>query len=170
MGSPLPVGYCTLHLHGGDVQVDFCDLALLDPFNTKWTVISKGKTKYATAKLVRDGEIKNIYMHRLILGSPDGVVDHIDRNGLNNRRINFRVVSAHANWVNSTPHARGASRFKGVSKVKKTGRWRATIQAHRNKEHIGTFGTEEDAARAYDKRALELFGPTAFLNSANFAL
>lgn len=170
MGAKNPIGYCTLHFYGGDVQVDLCDLQVLDPFNTKWTIIKKGKTKYATAKIIVDGEVKNVYMHRLILGSPDGVVDHVDRNGLHNRRMNLRVVSAHANWVNSAAHLRGKSKYKGVSAVKKTGRWRAALQANRKWEQIGTFDTEEEAARAYDARAAVAFGPTAYLNREHFPL
>ncbi|MDE2103160.1 MAG: endonuclease [Patescibacteria group bacterium] len=167
MGKPAPIGFCTLHLFGGDVHIDLCDLMLVDPYNHKWTVIKKGNTKYAVTKILRDGKIKNIYMHRLILNEPNGVVDHIDRNGLNNRRANFRVVNSHENWVNSGPRERGKSRFKGVSPYGSNGKWRATIQVHRKWKHIGVFDTKEAAAKAYDHAALLLFGPTAYLNKAN---
>lgn len=170
MGAPAPIGYCTLHLHGGDVQLDLCDLASVDPYNIKWTILKKGNTKYAIAKIVCDGAIKNIYMHRLILGHPTGHTDHIDRDGLNNRRFNLRVGSAMQNWVNSGPRARGKSRFKGVSWSKTAKKWRATIQAAGKWQQLGVFASEEDAARSYDKAAEAQFGPTAYLNRMDYKL
>lgn len=162
--------YCALHIGDDVILLDFCDLAVVDPFNIHWTVIRKGNVKYVTAHILIDGISKNIYMHRLILGDPSGTVDHIDRDGLNNRRKNLRVGSQFANVVNSGPRKRGKSKYKGVSWHGQSKKWRATIQAKGKWQLVGLFLTEEDAARAYDKVAAELQGPTAYLNSSEFPL
>jgi hypothetical protein len=172
MGKPVAgiEKYCALRIGKYEVLVDFCDLAVIDPFNICWTIITKGNTRYATAKIMHEGSIKNVYMHRLILGHPPGHTDHVDRNGLNNRRINLRVGTAHQNWVNSGPRKRGKSKYKGVSWVSALGKWRATIQKDRQWQQIGIFVNEKDAARAYDNAAFNLFGPTAYLNKSEFPL
>ena len=70
-----------------------------------------------------------------------------------------------------TCHGRGAqsglpptSEFKGVSRDKDLQKWRAEITAHRKHKHLGTFESEVDAAKAYDKAAIELHGEFAKLN------
>jgi hypothetical protein len=162
--------FCTLHLRGGDVKVDFCDLITINPHHICWTVITKGSKKYATAKILRDGAVKNIYMHRLIMSHPIDVVDHIDRDGLNNRRNNLRVVTALENWTNSTAHARGKSKYKGVCWMARAKRWRASLQVRRDWKHLGTFSTEEDAARAYDAAVDRFCSEVAYRNRNEFPL
>jgi len=101
-------------------------------------------------------------MHRLIMGNPQGMeVDHINGNGLDNRRCNLRVVTTSQNQANQ--HARrGRSSFKGV--FKQRSRWRARIHVQQKGINLGSFLTEEEAARAYDAAALHYFGEHACLN------
>ena len=99
------------------------------------------------------------HLHRLVMDPGEKMmVDHIDGNGLNNLRENLRVCTNSENQRNRRKH-KGLSKFKGV-KPTPWNTWEATIQ----KTHIGTFPTEDQAARAYDEKAKELFGEYANLN------
>ena len=104
-------------------------------------------------------------MHRLIMNAPPGtVVDHIDGNGLNNRRCNLRICTQKQNSRNSAPSRHSSSRFKGVYYCKRTRKWIATIGYNGRTIHLGSFDDEIEAARAYDRKARELFGEFAYLN------
>jgi len=111
--------------------------------------------------LARDGGMW-LYMHRLIAGTREGFyTDHIDGNGLNNRRENLRECTRQQNRGNSgkskTKRAPG-SRYKGVSKNGKY--WRA-IYAGR---YLGSFSIEKEAAGAYDAAVRVELGEFARLN------
>lgn len=99
------------------------------------------------------------YMHRLILDAPEGtLIDHWNRDTLDNRRINLRVATKKQNGANM----RRGSGYKGVTLSK--GKWRAQISCDYENHYLGTFDTAEAAARAYDVAALERFGDFAALN------
>lgn len=99
-----------------------------------------------------------VAMHRLIMGAPrNREVDHIDGNGLNNQRSNLRLATRAQNSRNRKPNRSNLSGYKGV--VPREGRWEATINFT-----IGKYDTAEEAARAYDAKARELFGEFAYLN------
>lgn len=109
-------------------------------------------------------------MHRLIMGLKYGdprKVDHIDGDGLNNRRSNLRLAGAQSNRWNSTAVRGARSHYKGVNwcwfRNKTGGKWRAQISVDGRQRHLGLFGTEEEAA-AYNKVARELHGEFARLN------
>lgn len=103
---------------------------------------------------------KNIYMHNFISGAAARTVDHRNRNGLNNCRGNLRTCSVSQNLANRAKysHGRNCSKYKGVHKA--NNKWAAAIK----NKHIGCYPTEEDAARAYDTRAFEMWGEYAILN------
>ena len=108
---------------------------------------------------------KLLLMHRVIMNPPEGmVVDHIDGNGLNNRRSNLRLCTQKQNSRNAAPSRRSSSRFKGVYFNKRTRKWIATIGYNGKTIHLGSFDDEIEAARAYDRKARELFGEFAYLN------
>lgn len=111
------------------------------------------------------------YMHRAILGLTDArmVVDHKNGNGLDNRRENIRPCTHAQNMRNQKPH--GKSKYRGVSFAyfQRNGRINgpyicARIKMEGKSQRLGFFKTEEDAARAYDKKAKDLFGEFARLN------
>ena len=108
---------------------------------------------------------ESIRMSRLIMQPPDDVlVDHINGDRLDNRRANLRYATIGQNNANSKP--RGWHGFKGIveDRTRTRKRWRAQIHVNRKTVEIGAFENIEDAARAYDKRALELHGGFAWLN------
>lgn len=122
-------------------------------------------THYAHARTQRDGKLVRVSMHRLIMNPPDGVfVDHINGDGLDNRRENLRLVTRQQNMANSRKRHVGQSKYKGVSQARNSPRWRACIVVNKKQIHIGTFDDELDAARAYDRKAVELYGEHAFTN------
>jgi hypothetical protein len=132
--------------------------------NYNWCAIKDGNTFYAKAWI--DGS--HVMLHQRILQVPDGFLpDHIDRDGLNNRRSNLRVATRTQNQGNQTKSKRNTSGFKGVREAKwATGskRWRASIVENHKVKHLGYFYTPEEAAKAYDDAAIEYFGDFATVN------
>jgi hypothetical protein len=103
-----------------------------------------------------------IYMHRMILECPAGmVIDHINNNGLDNRRSNLRFCTHRQNIARSnTANRVGSSGFIGVFPSVGS----STFYARIGKKGLGSFRNPEDAARAYDAASIEEFGEFARLN------
>lgn len=121
-----------------------------------WSLHSSG---YAQAR-GHDGS--NLLLHRLLLGFPDADIDHISGDKLDNRRSNLRVVNRSQNNMNLPRRSANESGYKGV--YRNRDRWAASIQAYGQRIHLGTFDTPEEAAKAYDSKALELHGNFARIN------
>lgn len=100
------------------------------------------------------------------MGCPQAplLVDHLNLDGLDNRKQNLRVVTASHNAQNRR-RIKGTSIYKGVFPDGR--KWRAAVTQNYRKHALGTFDTDIEAARAYDAKVLELFGPLAFLNFPN---
>lgn len=110
---------------------------------------------------------RKVYMHREIMGEPEGIVHHKNSCKIDNRRRNLRVGTDADNARGKRLKVPGtSSRFRGVSWDKEGKVWFATLQRDRKTFYCGRFGTEEAAARARDKKAIELFGPGCHLNFA----
>lgn len=110
-------------------------------------------------------------MHREIMKAPKGIdVDHINGNRLDNRRENLRLDPDRKNTQNQGLSKNSTSGYKGVSWSKASSCWVARIKVKNKKIHLGLFDTLTDAAKAYDKAALELhgeFSKTNFPESSN---
>jgi hypothetical protein len=113
-------------------------------------------------------------IHRLILNvNSNEQIDHINGDGLDNRKCNLRIVSNQQNKFNSRKQKTRnrkmcLSKYKGVSK--NNNKWYSRIVKDGTIIYLGTFNTEEDAARAYDSKAIELFGKYAKINFNDIGL
>lgn len=155
----LTKGYCAL------ISAEDTDLLA----QNTWTAFcGAGGKVYAARKawVAGTGKADTVLLHRVVAAPPAGmVVDHINRDTLDNRRLNLRTCLQAQNTKSRIGSRRsGSSSFKGVCFDKQTGRWRASIAPNRTTINIGRFDTQEDAARAYDKAALLHFGEFALTN------
>lgn len=130
-----------------------------------WAAVSRGgRTMYARTHSSRLGKNWQL-LHRFIMDVPPGVlIDHVNGNGLDNRRANLRIATPLENSRNSYVMSKEGktSRFKGVSFAE--GRWVAGIRVCGESIYLGSFKEEIDAARAYDRAACEKFGEFARTN------
>jgi hypothetical protein len=89
---------------------------------------------------------------------PSEDVDHINGIRSDNRLTNLRTATTAQNVFNQGMRSDNKSGMKGVCWLKKNRKWRAQIQANGRKYHVGLFDSVQDAARAYDAKAVEIFG------------
>ncbi len=135
--------------------IDKEDLHLIQGYKWTWT----GKYVRATTKT------GGVYLHRIITGASKGSdVDHKNGDTLDNRRENLRVCSRSENSANQKRMRGGSSKYKGVTFCKTRNKWVAKIMKNYKTVFIGRYKTEENAALAYNKKAVELFGEFAFIN------
>ena len=133
----------------------------------KWYAISSENTFYARRSVKTGKYQKVIRMHREVLKVPDGIfVDHINHNGLDERKANLRPATrAENNYNRRRVKKPGATlRFKGVSWHKYTKRWVAQIGFNGKRITIGYFDNEIEAAKAYDRAAKKYHRDFAVLN------
>ena len=109
---------------------------------------------------------EKIYMHRLIMDASKGIyIDHINGNGLDNRRCNLRICTNAENHRNSKKYSSGFySKYKGVTWSKRQKTWKAQIKADYKNKNLGCFDSEIKAALAYNEAALKYHGEFARLN------
>jgi len=144
-------------------MVDDADFELV--FKFKWYF----KCGYACTVFHKKGYSRldkdrnqNIAMHRLLLGFPDGVLDHINGNRLDNRRQNLRIVNWQQNASNSMGSSNRKYTYKGV--CKDGNKWIVWVTSKGNSYFLGSFDSELEAALVYDKGARYFFGEYARLN------
>lgn len=115
------------------------------------------------------GYVKNLnlgYLHRFINNTEQGyLTDHINGDGLDNRKSNLRNCSKITNGQNSRKRKNTSSKLKGVSLNKNSGLYESYITKNKKRISLGYFRNEIEAAKAYDKKATELFGEFARLNN-----
>jgi hypothetical protein len=137
--------------------IDIEDLSLIDGHN--WYAKIQGNTAYAVRKDHSRDRSFNIPMHRIIVNAPcEFLVDHIDGNGLNNRRSNLRLATVAQNQHNKKLQKNNKSGFKGVSFRQDRNNWVARIGINSKYICLGSFDTPELAHLAYCKASMRLHG------------
>lgn len=137
--------------------------AQVDDSDFEW--LSKHSWKYSEGYAIRYdfANKKTIYMHRIIIDTPDGMhTDHITGDTLNNQRSNLRTCTNSQNQANRGLSKNNTSGFKGVSRDGK--KWRAVIMVGNKYIRLSCHDTPEQAARVYDEAAKKYFGEFAKLN------
>lgn len=136
--------------------VDDSDFEWLNQY--KWHLSAK---RYVEATI--DGI--NYYMHRMVMRCPKGkVMDHVNRNPLDNRKSNLRICTQNQNGKNSPLKRNNKSGYIGVSWNKLNKCWTARIKVNYQGMHIGSFKDKVEAAKAYNAMATKYFGEFANLN------
>jgi hypothetical protein len=141
---------------------------ILDDFNynllsnKKLNVHNTRNDKYIYFKEKVNSVWRTIYIHRFIMNCPKGMcVDHINGNTMDNRLCNLRICSHGQNMCNRRKRT-GTSKYIGV--VNKRGKWNAQITHNKKTIFIGIFENEIDAAKEYNKCAINFHGEFARLN------
>jgi hypothetical protein len=130
-------------IHGKFALIDSEDIPLVAEY--RWNAQRGGNTSYARTTGTNRS---TILMHRILLSPPPGLeVDHLNGNGLDNRRCNIHLVTRRENHQNL--HIAKISRFTGISRVKKSGYWQASIFVNGKRIRLGVRKNEEDAAKLY---------------------
>lgn len=133
----------------------------------KWFAAWHGPSKiwYAHRSERIDGKGQTVRMHRFILNAPSRLqVDHINRDGLDNRRSNLRLATHAQNQRNRLSALANTLGFRGVRELPRGGAFSAHIKVDGEAIRIAPFKTAEDAARAYDLLAKHYHGEFATLN------
>lgn len=129
----------------------------------RWFAKRDGRTFYAGRKTRRvGGGQATLHLHTLLTGWP--LVDHVNGDGLDNRRANLRPATKVENSRNRRLQSNNRSGFRGVSWITAKRRWRASICVQGRRIYLGHYTTPEAAAAAYDAAAREHFGEFARLN------
>lgn len=127
-----------------------------------WTSKEFNSFYAISSKRINNTKITNIKMHRLIVGviGVEGVyIDHINGNGLDNRRSNLRICTHSENMRNCKLYINNKSGYKGVGFH--NGKWRARININKKSVFLGHFDTAEEAHAAYCEAATRLHGEFA---------
>jgi hypothetical protein len=129
--------------------------------------VSKLKWNYSKKIGYAESRLENghLRMHRFIMNAKPGEeTDHINFDGLDNRKSNLRLCTHTENMYHRRKHIDNTSGYKGVSWDKVNKKWHASIQKDGKKMHLGRFLDIQDAIKIYNKKASEAFGQFAQLN------
>lgn len=161
---PLTKGYVAI--------VDDEDSEEVSKYN--WHAVVAPRSVCAKATIQSGGRKYSLYLRRMVMGvtDPSLEVSHINHNGLDNRRENLRILPTGSRSHVNRRSANSASKYLGVSRYKRGGKWVAQIRfgkwPHGQTTNLGYFSSEEAAARAYDVAACDIFGSSANLNFGEY--
>lgn len=139
-----------LNIHGGTTLIDDDDLGRVSAL--RWYLGRNGYiARHQHLGMVDGRQIQRlVLLHRFIVDAPAGrVVDHINRNPLDNRKSNLRIVSQSENMMNrSGPNSNSTTGVLGVTFDKERRRFIAQINLHGRHKFLGRFRSLEEAAQA----------------------
>jgi len=129
----------------------------------------KGINSFYARRRVPTGKARKeklVYMHQMVVKVPDGmVIDHINRDGMDNRSDNLRAATYSQNLYNRKKRSGTTqSKYKGIYWRKKVRKWQASIKCNKKRIELGYFRDEIEAAKAYDRGAMKYHGEFACLN------
>ena len=132
----------------------------------KWHVCKSANTFYARRTIYTGKKRISIMMHREVIHPPENLlVDHINHNGLDNRKANLRLATCEQNSYNRIRFRKSqSSKYKGVRWNKQIKKWAVIICFNKKSKFIGYFEDEIQAAKAYDKAAKKYHKEFASLN------
>ena len=182
-------GYCRKHYtqfrrHGYILErttydaneiIEYDDYAEIILYNRQGEEVARALIDLEYVDLVKDykwcldGSNRNYvynkqvgFLHRFIMNPTDDlVVDHINRNQLDNRRENLRICTQHENSFNQSIRCNNTSGVLGVSWDKARNKWSAYIQINGKKKSLGRYNTKEEAIEARRLAEIEYFGEFA---------
>jgi len=148
---------------GNEILVDDIEYTHLSRFN--WRLNAYGEVVAEKYPNGRENKRVHYKMGRLVAKTPKGLtVDHINGNKLDNRKENLRNCTLYENNLNKDKRRHNTTGFKGVDFFKQYQKYRARVRYDKKEYHLGYFDNAEDAAKAYNIKALELHGEFARLN------
>ncbi|MBP7053935.1 MAG: hypothetical protein KBE65_23225 [Phycisphaerae bacterium] len=162
--------YCRIPLtQDRFAKVDPADYLWLAQF--RWCCKTGPASCYAIRHIQERGRTKRIQMHRQIMATPRHLIcDHINHDGLDNRKQNLRNCTTEQNNANRRKRGTGhgsrapTSRYIGVTFCRRRRKWVSYIKHKGKSRNLGLYKIEEEAARAHDAAAWELWGEYANLN------
>lgn len=146
--------------------VDDEDFEALNQYRWHYYKCASRNTGYARRNIrLSNGRQVQVLMHRSITKAAEGIeVDHENGDGLDNRKSNLRPATRLQNAKNRTLNRDNTSGYKGVSWKKHNKKWCAQIRISNKPTHVGYFKTAEEAAAAYNEKAVKHYGTFARLN------
>lgn len=138
--------------------VDDEDFEFLNQWKWRyWKDVKRNCTAYAIASI----KSRTTRMHRLLLQSKKGdIIDHRDRDGLNNQKSNLRVCTHSQNNENRKVMSTSKTGIKGVRSHRR--KWKASITKNGKYIYLGLFKNKEEASERYKQEARVLFGDFAY--------
>lgn len=143
-----------LNHKGGVVEtlIETADLSTVSTYPGTWYLSGCGYV-CGQVKITpgRKGKRRVIRLHRLVMNAPEGLeVDHINRDRLDNRRSNLRLVTLQENLKNKSVYKNNKVGKTGVSFKKDVEKWRAYRYENGKQIHLGYFDTVEEAISAME--------------------
>lgn len=151
-------------LNGYEILIDTEDIPRINCFKWYLTYDAKKQPKYVKALLgdaSNKGKRWDIYLHRYVMSFPNNLVDHSNRNTLDNRKCNLREATPQQNVANSK---RKLNRYGFIGVAKSNSKYTAAISYKGKYIRSKVVNTPEEAAKMYDSMAKKFYGEFAITN------